>query len=180
MKYLGIGILLLFIAACESSAEDTNNKALEKGWKSYEKDNFSISYPEKWRLDESGQQGTTLALFSPTDGIQDNFSENVNLLIQNLEGLNMDLKKYTALSVDQINTMFPGGEILENTTEKVGNKEYQKLKYKGTNGEFELMFEQFYFIKDNKAYILTLTCEADQFEKYKKDGEKIMKSFELK
>ena len=36
----------------------------------------------------------------------------------------------------------------------------------GKQGAFDLIFEQYYLIQDYKAYILTLTCEIDEFALY--------------
>jgi hypothetical protein len=57
--------------------------------------------------------------------------------------------------------------------------EFQKIIYTGDFGTFNLTIEQYYLVKNNKAYILTLTCETPQFEAYKEIGEKILDSFRL-
>ena len=58
--------------------------------------------------------------------------------------------------------------------------EYHKLIYSSKQGIFDLIFEQFIWLKSEKAYILTLTCKLNEFEICKKTGEKILQSFKLK
>jgi hypothetical protein len=41
----------------------------------------------------------------------------------------------------------------------------------------DLKFEQYYWVINEKAFVLTLTCEEDQFKNYKEVGEKILNSF---
>ena len=59
-------------------------------------------------------------------------------------------------------------------------QEYQRIIYTGKQGEFNLKFEQYYWVIDEKAYVLTLTCEEDEFENYQETGETILNSFVLK
>ena len=64
--------------------------------------------------------------------------------------------------------------------EKSDNFEYHKIIYGMSQGIFKLWMEQYYFIKNEKAYVLTFTAEADKFNDYKITGEKILNSFLLK
>ena len=57
---------------------------------------------------------------------------------------------------------------------------FQKVIYNDDQGIYKLKFEQYYWVKKEKAYVLTLTCEIDQFEQYIETGEEIMNSFRLK
>ena len=67
--------------------------------------------------------------------------------------------------------MITDGNIIESkriTTEPLN---YQKVIYTGKQGIYNLKFEQYYWVVDDKAYILTLTCEESQFDNYQATGE---------
>ena len=149
-------------------------------WKSLSDDKYEIKYPSTWDVDKSGQMGTSFFLFSPLTDKSDNFKENVNLLIQDLAGHNMTLDQFIELSEGQIKTMLTEGELLLSERKKDKKPEYQKLIFIGKQGIFDLKFEQFYWLINDKAYVLTLTCKKDEFDKYQEIGEKILNSLEIK
>ena len=148
-------------------------------WNTIKKDNYSIDYPKDWELNESGQMGTSFILFSPLSSPKDQFKENVNLLVQDLTGYNLDLNGYVEISVGQIKTMITDGKIIESKRLKNQKLDYQKIIYTGKQGNYNLKFEQYYWVVDDKAFVLTLTCEETQFDNYKLTGEKILNSFKL-
>lgn len=149
-------------------------------WAKLETGDYSIEYPSTWALDQSGQMGTSFFVMSELDSKKDKFRENVNLLVQDLTGYNMDLDKYSELSAEQVKTMIKNSKLIENQRIKSASGQYQKVIYLGDEGDFHLQFEQYYWVVNNKAYVLTLTCEKKNFKKYKKTGERILDSFKLK
>lgn len=148
-------------------------------WNILKKESYKINYPKNWELNESGQMGTSFILLSPMTYQKDQFRENVNLLVQDLTGYNLDLDEYIEISEDQIKTMITNAKIIENKRVTSQNLDYQRVIYTGKQGNFNLKFEQFYWIIGHKAFVLTLTCEETQFDSYKLVGEKILKSFKL-
>ena len=133
-------------------------------WNSLEKTGFSIQYPNNWTIDESGHMGTKLIIFSPLSDVKDTFKENVNFIIQDLIGHKISLKEYTEISKRQIKGMITDSEILSCTTEKLHNLNFQKLIYTGRQGIYLLQFTQYYWVENNKAYVLTFTTEKAQFD----------------
>jgi hypothetical protein len=145
-------------------------------FKDLEKENYSISYPKSWNLDTSGQMNTEFLLFSESTE-NDTFNENVNLLIQDLKGHNITtLESFTELSISQIKTMIKEGKVLENYNKKT----HHILIWSGYIGDNHLKFKQFFFVKNEKAYVLTFTTLINTFDKYHKTGNKILNSFTLK
>jgi hypothetical protein len=77
----------------------------------------------------------------------DLFRENINLIIQNLEGQKInDLNSYTELSEGQIKTAIENSTIIQskriNVLDKKGeNNEYHQMIFTGTQGTFKLKFE---------------------------------------
>ena len=70
-----ISILLFPIVVCGQTIND---------WKIFDHLNYSISYPSTWELNHDGQMGTSFIISSPLESDNDNFKENVNLVIQDL------------------------------------------------------------------------------------------------
>lgn len=148
-------------------------------WNSLEKNEYSINYPKDWDLDQSGIMGTSFIMLSQPASTEDQFKENVNLLIQDLTGYNLDLKQYIEISLDQIATLITNARILENKELTKGNTPYQKIVYTGQQGAFDLKFEAYCWVIKNKAYVLTFTAEQSEFENYQATGESILNSFKI-
>ena len=149
-------------------------------WKALIESNYSIEYPSTWELNKSGQMGTRFILFSPLDSEKDTFKENVNLIVQDLGNENIDLNTYTEISEGQIKTLLTNSDLIESKRIKKSNAEFHKLIYTGDQGVFHLKFEQYYWVIDSKAYVLTFTCEKEKFAAYSETAKKILNSFNIK
>jgi len=149
-------------------------------WKTLNENNYTIKYPGSWELNQAGQLGTSFVLFSPLSSEQDQFKENINLLIQDLTDLYFNLDEYVQLSLNQIKTMATTPETIKSKRIESNSANYQKVIYTAKQGDFLLKFEQYYWVKNNKAYVLTLTCEENQFATFKMVGEKILNSFQIR
>jgi hypothetical protein len=149
-------------------------------WKSLDGDGYEIQYPVNWEIDKSGQMGMSFILLSVQTSPQDKFRENVNLLTQNLTGLNIDMDAFVKISEEQVKSMFKEGKIYESKRVKNKGKSFHKLLYSGSQGSFLFKIQQYYWVENEKAYVLTFTCEAAAFDSYIETGDKIMNSFVLK
>lgn len=152
----------------------------QKTWKTITQDAYTIKHPSNWTSDTSGKMGVDVFLFSEHTSAEDKFAENVNVLVQDLAGYDIDLDKYTEISEQQIKTMMKDGKITKSERITSGSQPYHRIIYVGKQSGFDLKFEQRYYVKNEKAFVLTLTCEASQFDNYKAIGTKIMGSFQLK
>lgn len=175
-----LSILFIPISAAGQTAQKDTKTEIGNSWKLINENGYSIQYPHNWDLDKSGQMGMNFILLSKQTSPQDRFRENVNLLIQKLAGQNIDLNKYVEVTEGQIKTMVTHSNVLESKRLNANAKTFHKIVYTGEQGEFNFKFEQYYWIQDEKAYVLTLTCEAEQFDTYRETGEKILNSFMLK
>tara|TARA_B110000238_G_C16028283_1_gene396247 strand:- start:56 stop:439 length:384 start_codon:yes stop_codon:yes gene_type:complete len=124
--------------------------------------------------------GTKFILFSQLTSKNDQFKENVNLIVQDLTGHNIDLNQYVEISENQIKTMITDGNIISSERVKKDEKEFQRVIYTGKQGIYDLQFVQYYWVENNNAYVLTLTCEITVFTDFKNTGEKILNSFEIR
>ena len=174
-------ILSLFVSStlCSQTKEEENATDHHKGWESLIEQNYSIKYPDNWELNRTGIMGTAFFLFSPIASEEDRFKENVNLIIEDLTGLGLNLEKYTEFSIKQLSSLITDGTLLENKTITDRKLNYQKVIYSGTQGVFNLKWEMYCWVYKEKAYILTFTCEENEFSNYQDVGEKILNSFQI-
>jgi len=180
MKFFGLTLLLISLFACGQTTNKNSQNVNQNGWKVLDQKEYTIQYPDNWELNTSGQMGTTFMLLSTKSSEQDQFRENVNLIIQDVSGQNINLDKYVEISEGQIKTMITDGNIIESKRLNFNRFNFHKEIYTGKQGIFNLKIEQYYWVERQKAYILTLTCEVNEFDKYKEPGEKILNSFKLK
>lgn len=177
-------LITAFVACGQSPQKESKTEEIQietpENWKELNESDFSIQYPDTFDLDKSGQMGMSFMLKSKQTSQQDLFTENVNLVIQDLKGQNIDLDKYVEISEEQIKTIIDDGNIIESQRLNSKNKEFQRLIYTGKNGQFDFKWQQFYWVENKKAYVLTLTCEIDQYDNYVSVGEGIMKTFVIK
>jgi hypothetical protein len=178
-KLLGLFFSLLCVHSCGQNLAKNDQIKTQIDWKVLIENGYSIQYPNDWNLDKSGQMGMSFIILSQLSSPEDQFRENVNLLIQNLTGMNLDLDKFTAISEDQIKRMVTNGKLIESSRQNSNGVNFQKVLYSGDQGIYRLQIQQYYWIKNDKAYVLSLTCEIDQFSKYIVDGERILNSFKF-
>jgi hypothetical protein len=167
---------LIFVAIGSFAFPQTDTT---KQLTNYVKRNYKLQYPNTWTIDTSGKMGTEIFIFSPKENENDKFRENINFIIQDLSGQNIDLDKYARITEQQINDVATDGEIYDSKKIKTAESEYYKMTYGMTQGIFKLKIEQYYFIKDEKAFIITFTSELDKFDVFKSVGEQILNSFTL-
>lgn len=184
MKNIALPGLMAFIAtlfACGQTSGE-GDVHIPENWNTLDGTDYSIQYPDSFELNQSGQMGESFILFSKHTSEEDPFRENINLLVQDLTGQNndIDLDKYVELSEGQVQSMLTDGNIIESKRLTTDSKEYHKIIYTGKQDELDLKWLQYYWVGNNKAYVLTLTCEENQYDAYATVGEKIMNSFRLK
>jgi len=139
---------------------------------------FALSYPASWSFDQSGQAGTKFILFTGQNN--SGFRDNTNLIIQDLKGSGFDLDKYVTLSEGQVKTMITNSQIIESKRLKSKFGEFQEVVFTGDQGVFHLKWRQRYWVKGEKAFVLTLTTSQATYEQYTQVGQKLFDSFKLK
>lgn len=163
-----------------SAGKDITQNAALANWQVHKNAVYEISYPPNWEMNTNGLMATDFLLFSPVEDEADLFRENVSLLVQDLTGYDLDLERYTKISEEQITMLVTNDILISSERKGTGDNAYQKVIYSGEQGIYELQFEQYYWVRNDKAYVLTFTAEQSEFEKYRKDGEHVLESFKFK
>lgn len=159
---------------------DAVSSGLASDFVSHEEESFRIDYPANWLYDNSGMGGSTFIIFSPQSGPADRFSDNVNLLIQDLTGLDETLDTYAKKADSQLISLFGNETIVSSEKITKENLEYHKVVFVASQGTLQTKHVQYSFIVNSAVHVLTLTCEAKEFESYEKVGTAIMDSFRIK
>ena len=174
------GVLLLSSLSFAQMIMKKEKMEIPNNWVLVDDPSYSLYYPDSFDLDKTGQMGLDVILLSRPTSKNDLFRDNINLMIQNLENTGIDLKQYVEISENQIKTVIPEVHILESKTQTKNNKTFHRIVYTGKQEPYSLKWLQYYWVEKNKAYVLTLTCEINQYNHYVKVGEKIINTFKLK
>lgn len=173
-KLLVLLVAAIAIVGCQKNEKAAVSKS-ENDTREISRKGFSIQYDSSFRLDDSGRNGTEFYLFTPT-APGDNFSENINLMIQNLGVLKYDLNQFIALSEKQIKA---SGKLIQSVRKNENGQEYHILIFEAKMNGFDLKFLQYDYVKDDKAYVLTFSAKKEEFENHLEAIEKVMNSFKL-
>lgn len=143
------------------------------------KEQYSLSYPKSWTIDTSKMFGIDILLLSPKADSLDDFSENMNVFVQDLHGQNYNLSRMGQESEAQIRKMVTDVEIIDSKLDNKASQQYYILKYKGRQGKFLLTIIQHYYLKDEVGYALTFTIKSGKETDYVPLAEKMFSSFKL-
>lgn len=163
--YLAATVLFLPLLSCQS-----NSKTL------LEREDYSISYEKDYEMSESGKNGIDFYIGLSLDKNQ-NFTNNINLLVQDLSETGLDLKKFVDLTESQIKS---SGQLITSERKNRNGAEYQSIVFEANFGKGDLKFLQYDFVQDNKAYILTYTATVGTFEEDLSKAQEVMDSFLLR
>lgn len=158
----------------------TDAATVEGGWQTLATPTFKVGYPGVWTVDTSAAMGPTFILLSPQASLDDAFRDNINLLIQDLTGSGVDLDQFVELSTSQVETMIPDGAILVSERLDDGQRPAHHMAFTGTQDPYRLRFDQYYWVFEERAYILTFTAEIDTYEDYAETWAGIRARFSLK
>lgn len=141
-------------------------------WKTYKSPffGFEINYPGDWQMKEfSG----VIAFMSPPEGPDDTFSENLNILVEDISAYQMSPEEYAKAADDYWLSSNPGVEIIDSQKTTINAQEV--FYAVAVDGQYK--FKQYKFIKDNKAYILTYTSETGKPDKFSDTADNIVNTF---
>ena len=139
---------------------------------------FAISYPEDWET-ERDSFGAVIIMFSPLSGGSDQFSENVNVVVEDLEGADITLDEYVDLAVEQLTEFIPDIDISDEFPDEMDTQPSWVIAYTGTQDGVEYNWVQEIALFDGSAYIITYTGE-DEFDTYLVHAAEIFDSFDFR
>ena len=136
---------------------------------------YEISFPENLKFDDSKTRNTEVIIYMENE--KDLFIENINLLIQDLKGHQIDLNQYVKITETQVNE---NGKLIESEKINLNGASAQLMVYEATLSGRALKFYQYILVKNEKAFVLTYSAEVENFELYFQEMNKIFNSFTAK
>lgn len=155
------------------------NRVEPPTWKTSQIGEYTLEHPADWTLQQPGQMGTLFTLLSPLESPNDAFHENLNAVEQDLTGMGMTLDAYIELTEQQLQAYITNPSLLVSRRAKKGKTEYHQLVYTGVQGTYSLRFEQYIWLQNEKAVVLTFTGEKSKADQYTAVGTRILGSFTL-
>lgn len=143
------------------------------------KSTYSIKYPSPWSIEGTADAKQFTIKAAPDSGLmQDNFIENLNLVIYDLTSP-MNAQQYADFSKTTLPQKIKGFAILQNAKGSLG-KDSWYMVFKGVQFNKKLQWKQYYIVKGAKVHILTFTAEATRYKDYIKTVDAMMKSYAVK
>lgn len=182
--------LIVISFACNQKSEESENLIAEQtnqiknenpeeqamtssaDWNTLNIDGVSLDYPSAWKLDDGDNKKVSFIIFSETRDPDNNFQNNVNLVVQNAPD-ELTLDKWEAL-LKKGNSAKENYKSTKSKTKRLNQLDILDLEYGYTRKEFDVKHKQYLIIKNNKAYNLTYTATKNT---YFKDVFKVIKMF---
>jgi hypothetical protein len=82
------------------------------------------------------------------------------------------------MSEQQFKTMITNGKLISSKRIKEG--QYHEIVATGTQGVMDLKFKQYYWVRGNRAYVLTFTALQTTYDAYEALAGKVMNTFKVK
>lgn len=161
-------VTLFLIASC----------SFRENWPTYfdNINHFSISYPESWTKEKANG---SIAFLSAKESSNDMFCENVNLMLQDLSQQPLTLEQYTNVTKKQVVDNLGVSAILSIKDITLSGQQAKEFIYNMDYQGRKLKMKQYWFVKDNLAYLFTYTAEPSQFDRYESIATKIVTSFKF-
>ncbi|MBD3892236.1 PsbP-related protein [Olleya marilimosa] len=145
----------------------------------YEKDNYSIEYPSNWILNDSGENGTKIFLYPTNSESSDVFTENINLILQNLNDSNITIEKYKGIVEKQISGMLTEPKISSSEIENRNGLKCHQLIAEGKSGDYKFKTIIYTYLINKQIYTLTFVTLYENYENNHIESLRIMDSFKL-
>ena len=168
---------LLLLFAC--GTKNKSQEEIQKDWKTFETQDYSIKYPRLWMVNQSGYMGTSFLIISKQTSIRDFYQENVSL-VEEVVSDTTDLEQYVQISIKELQDTVQYVEIIKDTLISHNENNFHQLIYESQEGMNKITTEKYFFLKKQKAYTLTFSAKSIELGRYQPIGEGILNSFKLK
>ena len=148
-------------------------------WKHVKTKAYSVDYPPNWTLDQSSSDGTEFTLFPPKARGNGGFTANLNFVIQDISGRDLNLDKYAILSERQVHTLVENSKLI--AAERIDSMRpaFHQIVYTGDHDKKRLKWKMRFWVLKDKAYILTYTATKEDFGLHIERVDEIMDTCKL-
>lgn len=139
---------------------------------------YAVDYPETWRAKEVGK---ATAFYSPLKSKEDKFSENVQVVVEDLSQVPGDVSvvDYHRKGVATAQKFLSDFKALEEAKIQWSGRDAIVMLYSATMRGKRFKFKDYKVIVDRTAYVLTY-CAADlDFDTYLPAAERLIRSLRV-
>lgn len=136
---------------------------------------YSIEYPESWKKQE-GFAGTDIMFNAP---VKNNFSANLNVVASNADGNSGTLKEIKESLPNYYKQLFNDVKIASTEEVTVGSEPAIRIIYTATQGQIKGSFIQYFIIKNNKNYVITVTRSQSDAAASESEFSNMIKTFKI-
>ncbi len=170
---MGIIIVILVFIVLTSGCTSINDFIKSSGNGSFSEYNVSFNYPNGWFAfadNQTGGKSISVSKDSSFNGVQ------FNLQIMNNNGLSEK-----GIINQMENSKTPGWRKISNSTLTIdGKKAYKDVFiYKNGDSNQNMRFEQIYFVKNSKTYLILLQATDKDFDKERQNFDIILNSLKI-
>lgn len=146
----------------------TIGNAQQKTFASKDK-SFTIIYPDSWTLlDKEVMPILEFGALAPRENENDDFSENVNVVIDSTKLAEKDLEEYYKASLNSMKPYLQNFKFetqgVDSTNQKINAKYFI---YTHKSGKFNLRVFTFMCKSNGRVYVVTCSAETNNFKGYK-------------
>ena len=188
IKYLTIYILAMVLFACNSSDKKSNPNeslkpvqrvvAVNSNWNKLSLPEVSIEYPKEWTLDTTGANETLFILISQKMDSLDQFSATLNLFSEPIGEAR--LSTYVESSEKAIQGFMKNSLLRKSKDTLIQGKPFHLVQFVAESDGRNLIFDQWYTIQNQTAYVLTYNCEEEEYGVMDALATKVIQSMQLK
>ena len=187
---ISLGILLIIVAILASI------KVTSYATYTDPKIGIRVKFPAYWRVVDRPEGGAIVAFLTPKSSALDTFIENVNITIKDISSTPMTPMEFSRETVKQLTGTFAGYiSVLESQPISVAHRPGYRFLYMGDVAQQNinaveaqygkvdvsnpLKYLHVWVLKDNRAYIITYVGLKSEFDKYLKEVNVLINSFQF-
>lgn len=187
MKYFNflIVISIVVFSACKETKSKKKVTATLKNEASDSKTEsepgnggFSIAAPAGWEKSDTSMMGQRIVFIrSAPENENDNFFENVNVIIDKTRGLDKDA--YLDRNIEMMTSSLTDFEKKKVSTKNINGIEFKSMEYSHVYSGVPLDVEVYFSFVKETVYVITCTAKKGSFSKWDPEFEKIVESFSV-
>lgn len=136
-------------------------------------EDFSLKLPEPWEIRE-GTMGAAVIVLSPQSGPSDDFTENVNVVVERLPK-SMSAKEYEVATRRMLSTLGDFAPIDEGACDIDGREAVWVVYSHRMKHRMKVLM--YVLTRGRKAYVITCTATPETFEEYEPVFREVARSF---
>jgi len=139
---------------------------------------ISIDYPSNWEVTED-LTGVIVSFSSLYENLQDEITENLNIVFEDLSLSPVSLDSYMEISLQQLESVVDGYNLISSSQTLLSNNSAYEVVYTGSYGGRTLKWMQVFAIEDDAAYIITYTAELESYPDFLDAVQRMLDSFRI-